>query len=157
MTNMPDKANFVNFGIVLTAICIPFFSIIGFLSTKYGYSIWMKKTKEIWRFIYPKKSKKEKLHDDENVPPRTPVHRSLTTEEAMRARLGRSSHIQGRRMSQRPQPSHPNIQRMVQRMGEGRESGLMRMGTLADEKDGEEVDRAKSGVRTEDMSIETQR
>ncbi|USP76253.1 hypothetical protein yc1106_03527 [Curvularia clavata] len=157
MTNMPDRANFVNFGIVLAAICIPFFSIIGFLSTKYGYSIWAQKTKELWRFIHPKKDKKKKLPDDENVPPRTPVHRSLTTEEAMRARLGRSHHIPARRLSQRPQPSHPNIQRMVQRMGEGRESGLMRMGTLADEKAYEEVEKVKPESKSGDTIVEIQR
>ena len=40
-----------------------------------------------------------------------------------------------RRSSQRPAPSHPHIQRMVERMGEGRESGLTRMGTVvADDK-----------------------
>lgn len=153
---MPDRANFVNFGIVLAAICIPFFSIIGFLSTKYGYSIWAQKTKELWRFIRPKNNKKEKLPDDENVPPRTPVHRSLTTEEAMRARLGQNHHIRARRLSQRPQPSHPNIQRMVQRMGEGRESGLKRMGTLADEKSSEDVDKVKSGAKSTDTVIEIQ-
>jgi Mg2+ and Co2+ transporter CorA len=35
MTNMPEHpASYWPFGVTLVAICIPFFSIIGFLSTK---------------------------------------------------------------------------------------------------------------------------
>lgn len=45
-----------------------------------------------------------------------------------------------RRFSMRPAPSHPHIQRMVERMGEGRQSGLVRMGTVGAEEDGGVVD-----------------
>ncbi|KAF5844993.1 hypothetical protein GGP41_001123 [Bipolaris sorokiniana] len=152
MTNMPEKAGFTNFAVVLVAICIPFFSIIGFLSTKYGYSIWAQKTKELWRFISPKKDKK-KLQDDENIPPRGPVNRTLSTQEGMRTRLGADYAVPRRFSSGRPQPSHPNIQRMVQRMGEGRQSGLVQMGTLVDD-ESQESEKVEPGIKRGNTMIE---
>lgn len=149
---MPEKAGFTNFAVVLVAICIPFFSIIGFLSTKYGYSIWAQKTKELWRFISPKKDKK-KLPDDENVSPRGHVNRTLSTQEAMRTRLGANYAVPRRLSGGRPQPSHPNIQRMVQRMGEGRQSGLMRMGTLVDD-ESQESEKVEPGIKRGNTMIE---
>jgi hypothetical protein len=142
MTNMPaHPAPLWPFAIVLVAICIPFFSIIGFLSTKYGYSIWVQKTKELWRWLRSKKQ--PDIPNDTDLAPPTRVNRTLSTEEGMRLRLkerdgmdmGVGLGMARRRSSQRPAPSHPHIQRMVERMGEGRESGLTRMGTVvADDK-----------------------
>ncbi|KAG9194048.1 hypothetical protein G6011_04083 [Alternaria panax] len=140
MTNMPESpAPFWPFAIVLVAICIPFFSIIGFLSTKYGYAIWAQKTKELWRWLRP--SATSKVPDDTDLVPPTRVNRTLSTEAGMRLRLGDGENMgvgvgmSRRRSSGRPAPSHPHIQRMVERMGEGRESGLARMGTVVtDEK-----------------------
>lgn len=158
MTNMPENAPFGNFGIVLAAICIPFFSIIGFLSTKYGYSIWAQKTKELWRWIHPKK-KREKLGDDEDVTqPPGPVNRTLSTEEGMRLRLKERDreHLRPRRRStHRPPPSHPHIQRMVEKMGEGRESGLVRMGTVAEDKNSN-AGTVQPGIRRGDTVITIQ-
>jgi hypothetical protein len=155
MTNMPEKADFKNFTITIIAISIPFFSIIGFLSTKYGYSIWVQKTKELWHFFHPKRGRREKVQDDENaLSPRGPVNRTLSTEEGMRARLGGRAEMQRRRSSHRPPPSHPNIQRMVQRMGEGRQSGLTRMGTLVDDDDDEEPEKVAPGIKRGETVVE---
>lgn len=130
MTNLPaEPAPFWPFGITLVAVCVPFFSIIGFLSTNYGYSIWAKKTKQFWRWMKPK-SKSKRIEDGREPPTR--VTRTLSTEEGMRLRL-KESEAMPRRSSQRPAPSHPHIQRMVEKMGEGRQSGLTRMGTVADD------------------------
>ncbi|KAJ4364067.1 hypothetical protein N0V83_009522 [Neocucurbitaria cava] len=130
MTNLPaEPAPFWPFGITLVAVCVPFFSIIGFLSTNYGYSIWAKKTKQFWRWIKPKTKSKETEDDPE---PPTRVTRTLSTEEGMRLRL-KDSEAMPRRSSHRPAPSHPHIQRMVEKMGEGRQSGLTRMGTVVDD------------------------
>ena len=153
MTNMPESpAPFWPFAIVLVAICIPFFSIIGFLSTKYGYAIWAQKTKELWRWLRP--NSKSKVPDDTDLAPPTGVNRTMSTEAGMRLRLGDRDvmHIGAgmsrRRSSGRPAPSHPHIQRMVERMGEGRESGLVRMGTVAtDEKSDTEKEKIMSTGR----------
>ncbi|CAN9168761.1 unnamed protein product [Alternaria alternata] len=153
MTNMPESpAPFWPFAIVLVAICIPFFSIIGFLSTKYGYAIWAQKTKELWRWLRP--NSKSKVPDDTDLAPPTGVNRTMSTEAGMRLRLGDRDgmHIGAgmsrRRSSGRPAPSHPHIQRMVERMGEGRESGLVRMGTVAtDERSDTEKEKVMSTGR----------
>jgi hypothetical protein len=132
MTNMPENpASYWPFGITLIAICIPFFSIIGFLSTSYGYSVWATKTKQIWRWIRPKPSPKE--HEKEDLKPSL-MNRSQSTEEGMRMRI--KDHVPvPRGSSHRPSPSHPNIHAMVARMGEGRPSGLARMGAVSDYQD----------------------
>lgn len=128
MTNMPaEPANFWPFGITLAAICIPFFSVIGFLSTKYGYRIWAKKTKQFWRWLRPKQ--RIDVPDDTDFEAPTRVNRTMSTEEGMRLRLNNRDEAP-RRSMHRPAPSHPHIQRMVERMGEGRSSGLTRMGTV---------------------------
>lgn len=152
MTNMPESpAPFWPFGITLAAICIPFFSIIGFLSTKYGYSIWAQKTRELWRWMRPKAASTTP-NDTALEPPTTRVNRTMSTEEGMRLRLKEREAVP-RRSSQRPVPSHPHIQRMVERMGEGRQSGLTRMGTVVSD---EETSKEKEGsdVTTKDTVID---
>ncbi|CAA9960814.1 hypothetical protein CFE70_004190 [Pyrenophora teres f. teres 0-1] len=152
MTNMPgDGSPFWPFGIVLVAICIPFFSIIGFLSTKYGYSMMAQKSKQLWRWMRPKRE--PSVPDDTDLNPPVRPHRSLSTEEGMRLRLkDRDVPVNGatgtgrRRSSQRPAPSHPHIQRMVERMGEGRESGLTRMGTVVDDDEKKSVSLGRDAV-----------
>ncbi|KAI8932304.1 hypothetical protein NX059_010500 [Plenodomus lindquistii] len=147
MTNMPDEPYpFWPFGVTLAAICVPFFSIIGFLSTKYGYSIWVQKTKELWRWIRPK-GKSAVPNDTDLEPPITRVNRTLSTEEGMRLRM-KQKEAAPRRSTARAAPSHPHIQRMVERMGEGRQSGLTRMGTvLSDEMTGCEKEGSETTTR----------
>jgi len=151
MTNMPGNGSpFWPFGIVLAAICIPFFSIIGFLSTKYGYSMMAQKSKQLWRWMRPKRE--PSVPDDTDLKPPIRPHRSLSTEEGMRLRLkerGGTVSATGtarRRSSHRPAPSHPHIQRMVERMGEGRESGLTRMGTVTGDDEKKSVSLARDAV-----------
>ncbi|KAI4623993.1 hypothetical protein J4E80_003805 [Alternaria sp. BMP 0032] len=161
MTNMPESpANFTPFAIVLVTICIPFFSIIGFLSTKYGYSIWAQKTKELWRWLRPKPQLK--IPNDTDLEPPRRVDRTMSTEEGMRLRLRGAEHMPmgvgvgmgRRRSSQRPAPSHPHIQRMVERMGEGRESGLTRLGTVVADDEHSDHSKEKNGGTGRDAVID---
>jgi hypothetical protein len=151
MTNMPaEPAPYWPFAITLVAICVPFFSIIGFLSTKYGYHVWATKTRQLWRWLRPKPKAEEEKETEYTGTPRK--NRSMSTEEGMRMRI-RDREPLPRRSSHRPPPSHPHIQAMVARMGEGRQSGLTRMGTLT------EVDsdtRSSSGRTTKDTIINIQ-
>ncbi|KAI4687214.1 uncharacterized protein J4E84_005586 [Alternaria hordeiaustralica] len=161
MTNMPESpANFTPFAIVLVTICIPFFSIIGFLSTKYGYSIWAQKTKEFWRWLRPRTQ--PKIPNDTDLEPPRRVDRTMSTEEGMRLRLRGAEHMPmgvgvgmgRRRSSQRPAPSHPHIQRMVERMGEGRESGLTRLGTVVADDEHSTHSKEKNGSMGRDAVID---
>lgn len=130
MTNMPaEPAPYWPFAITLVAICVPFFSIIGFLSTKYGYHVWATKTRQFWRWIRPKPKREEETETEYTGQARK--NRSMSTEEGMRTRIrDREPHL--RHSFHRPPPSHPHIQAMVARMGEGRQSGLTKMGTLTE-------------------------
>ena len=86
----------------------------------------------------PKSSEEE----DEAFEP-VPVNRTLSTEEGMRLRMGspavnprrerpvESLRRVGTRSVRGESMSHPHIRKMVEAMGEGRQSGLVRMGTLA--------------------------
>jgi hypothetical protein len=161
MTNMPESpADFTPFAIVLVTICIPFFSIIGFLSTKYGYSIWAQKTKELWRWLRLKTQ--PGIPNDTDMDSPTRVNRTMSTEEGMRLRLrggeampmGVGVGMARRRSSQRPAPSHPHIQRMVERMGEGRESGLARMGTVVADDEHSDSGKEKNGGMGKDAVID---
>ena len=124
MTNMPaEPAPYWPFAITLVAICIPFFSIIGFLSTNYGYHMWATKTRQLWRWLRPKPDPEEEME----------------AEYTGIARKNRS---------------------MVERMGEGRRNGLVRMGTLT-EVDSETgsiggTTRGSTGATTRDTSINIQ-
>lgn len=122
---MSTEPNFWKFGVTLATVCIPFFLLIGFLNTDSGYRLWMEKTKLIWRWIRPKK--KTETNDDAEFEP-APVSRSLSSEEGMKARMG--ANATARRPQHDTRPSHPNIKRIVEAMGEGKESGLTRMGTV---------------------------
>ncbi|KAF3003176.1 hypothetical protein E8E13_009253 [Curvularia kusanoi] len=65
MTNMPaEPAPYWPFAITLAAICIPFFSIIGFLSTNYGYHVWATKTRQFWRWLRPKPDPEEEVETE---------------------------------------------------------------------------------------------
>ncbi|KAF1968042.1 hypothetical protein BU23DRAFT_572720 [Bimuria novae-zelandiae CBS 107.79] len=141
MTNMPGHpSTFWPFAATLVAVCIPFFSLIGFLSTDFGYGIWVKKTKQLWRWLRPKP--KPTVEAEETFKP-NPVNRTLSTEEGMRLRMGsQAGAVQTRRERKverrgserggRESISHPHIRKMVEAMGEGRQSGLVRMGTVVD-------------------------
>lgn len=149
MTNMPaEPAPYWPFAITLVAICVPFFSIIGFLSTKYGYHVWATKTRQFWRWLRPKRENEEESETEYTG--QTRKNRSMSTEEGMRMR-NRDREPLPRRSLNRPPPSHPHIQAMVARMGEGRKSGLTRMGTVTET---EEADRgAESSGRTTKETI----
>jgi hypothetical protein len=139
MTNMPaEPASFRDFGITLVAICIPFLSLIGFLSTKYGYGIWAAKTKQLYRWLRPKPKPKSAENEEDGTP--HSVNRTMSTEEGMRLRMGaqpggsasstRKERRESQREGQRDSVSHPHIRKMVEAMGEGRQSGLVRLGTV---------------------------
>ena len=145
-----EPAPYWPFAITLVAICIPFFSIIGFLSTKYGYHVWATKTRQFWRWLRPKPKVEEETETEYTGQARK--HRSMSTEEGMRMRI-RDREPLPRRSLHRPPPSHPHIQAMVVRMGEGRQSGLTRMGTLNEEID---QDTASGGRTTRDTIINIQ-
>ena len=156
MTNMPaEPAPFWPFGVVLAAICIPFFSIIGFLSTKYGYYTMAQKTKEFWRWLRPNKDSRIPNDTDLEAPVR--VNRTLSTEEGMRRRLrskdAEKVEIPRRRSGHRATSNYPHIQRMVERMGEGRKSGLTRMGTVNDDEEAER-EKEKNGNTGRDIIID---
>lgn len=68
-------------------------------------------------------------NDTDLQPPAHRAKRAMSTEEGMKLRLKEREALP-RRSSHRPAPSHPNIQRMVESMGEGRQSGLTIMGTV---------------------------
>jgi hypothetical protein len=130
MTNMPaEPAPYWPFAITLVAICIPFFSIIGFLSTNYGYHMWATKTRQFWRWLRPKPDPEEEMEVEYTGIARK--NRSMSTEEGMRMRI-RNREQPPRQSMQRPPPTHPHIHAMVERMGEGRRNGLVRMGTLTE-------------------------
>jgi hypothetical protein len=97
--------------------------------TKYGYYTMAQKTKEFWRWLLPNQKPKVSNNTDTEAPAR--VNRTMSTEDAMQLRFRKENDgIPRRRSSQRPTASYPHIQRMVERMGEGRESGLTRMSTV---------------------------
>ena len=128
MTNMSTEPHFWEFGITLATVCVPFFSLVGFLSTDFGYRLWMAQTKALWRWIRPKPSPTNQ--NDPNFTP-NPVNRTLSTDEGMQKRLGHGSvRAQGQGDTGSSRMSYPNIQRMVGAINEGKPSGLARMGTL---------------------------
>lgn len=147
-----DPSPFWPFGVTLAAICIPLFGLIGFLSTNFGYNVWAAKTKQLYRWLRPK----PKPAPDENAEfEPNPVNRTLSTEEGMQMRLGQGQQPPQRRSSHRPAPSHPHIQRMVAQMGEGRQSGLMRMGTMVNSVEIErEKENEESGSTGKDTIID---
>lgn len=51
----------------------------------------------------------------------------------MRLRLRDRDALPRRKSYPKSNPSHPHIQRMVERMGEGRQSGLTRMGPIVND------------------------
>lgn len=164
MTNMPaEPAPFWPFAVATAAICVPFFSLIGFLSTNFGYRIWAAKTKALYRWLRPKDKKKAAAAADDTAEfHANGVNRTMSTEEGMRMRMGQSrergregsgTEMRLRRMSHRDKAreresiSHPHIRKMVEKMGEGRESGLVRMGTVV----GSE---AENGTTSKDTVID---
>jgi hypothetical protein len=145
MTNMPaEPAPLWPFGITLLAICIPFFSLIGFLSTNFGYGIWVAKTKQLYRWLRPKSKVKLPVSDDEFEPHL--ANRTMSAEEGMRMRMGghavrgneghtRKERKQNYREGHRDSLSHPHIRKMVEAMGEGRAGGPVQIGTMVESGD----------------------
>jgi hypothetical protein len=158
MTNMPaEPAPFWHFGITLVAICVPFLSLIGFLSTNYGYGIWVAKTKQLYRWLRPRPKPKPAGEIEEDVVPHG-INRTMSAEEGMRLRMGgktdgstRKERRESQREGHRDSVSHPNIRKMVEAMGEGRQNGLVRTGTAI----GSEAETAMgSGKASKDTIIE---
>jgi hypothetical protein len=127
MTNMPETPEFWQFGVTLATVCVPFFLLIGFLNTEAGYRIWMRKTKAIWRWIrkmpQPQTDAVPKQNEEPEFGP-SPVNRTLSTEEGMRRRLGSVPAPQQSDSTQ----THPNIQRIVRAVGEGKQNGSSKLG-----------------------------
>ena len=142
MTNMDTRPTFWKFGVTLATVCVPFFLLIGFLNTDNGYRFWAEKTAAIYRWFKPKPKSMELVDD---APP-PPPNRTFSTEEGMRMRMrqgqglgmgmgmgmGVGSEAEGlsRTSTHTHTRTHPHIAKMVQAMGEGKPSGLARMGTL---------------------------
>lgn len=151
MTNMPTEPHYWMFGVTLATVCVPFFSLVGFLSTDLGYRIWMAKTKALWRWMRPKPSLK--ITNESEFQP-NPVNRTLSTDEGMQKRLGQGQGQAQTQTHNRPvsssRPSHPNIQKLVEAIGEGNQGGVSRMGTVvsSDEVRDEE---ASAGVAEKEM------
>lgn len=118
---------FWKFGVTLATVCVPFFLLIGFLNTDSGYRLWMEKTKQLWHWLRPKPKPKDDAQDFEP----SPMNRSWSADEGMRMRLGEGVGMRRQSSQQEQGASHPNIRKMVEAMGEGRQSGLVRMGTVS--------------------------
>jgi len=111
--------------------------------------MWATKTRQFWRWLRPKPVVEEEKEAE--YVGQTRKNRSMSTEEGMRMRI-RDREPLPRRSMHRPPPSHPNIQAMVARMGEGRQSGLTKMGTLTEVESNE----GSSGRTTRDTIINIQ-
>ncbi|KAF2792843.1 hypothetical protein K505DRAFT_325900 [Melanomma pulvis-pyrius CBS 109.77] len=131
MTNMSTEPHYWMFGVTLATVCVPFFSLVGFLSTDLGYRIWMAKTKALWRWMRPKPSLN--ITNEPEFQPNL-VNRTLSTDEGMQKRLGQGQGQAQTQTHNRPvsssRPSHPNIQKLVQAIGEGNQGGISRLGTV---------------------------
>ncbi|PVH95441.1 hypothetical protein DM02DRAFT_537341 [Periconia macrospinosa] len=117
-----EPAPFSNFGITLVTICVPFFSVVGFLSTSFGYSILSTKAKQVYRWLRLQfKSERGEVE--------------ITSEDMMKRRLApiktKKKRRENSQSSSRERMSYPHIHAMVEQMGEGRQSGLAKMGRLA--------------------------
>lgn len=104
----------------------------------------MEKSKQIYRWMKPKP--KPKQTPDMDLGP-GPVNRTWSTEAGMRLRLGEGAG----RPREDSRASHPNIKRMVEAMGEGKQNGLTRMGTVNTETANSNGKVSSEGVDT-DMS-----
>lgn len=131
MTNMETSPEFWKFGVTLATVCVPFFLLIGFLNTDSGYRLWVEKTKAIWHWFKSKKKTGEDKAEDFEA---SPVSRSWTTEEARKLRMGSGQRPESgsghARVKSDSSTTHPHILRMVEAMGEGKQSGLARMGPI---------------------------
>jgi hypothetical protein len=92
MTNMPTEHHYWAFGITIAAICIPFFCLIGTLSTDWGFAFWRKKTATMYAFFARRKRNKNKegsdgAHDKDTDG--VEMSRSTSAAEGMALRLGR--------------------------------------------------------------------
>lgn len=125
MDNMDENPQYWEFAIVLVTVCIPFFLLIGFLNTDSGYRIWMEKTKALWAWIKPKK---EAEAEEEMDVASAPMARTYSMEEGMKTRLGESE--RGSRPQSHPPQSYSHIKRIVEAVGDGKQSGLSRIGTI---------------------------
>ncbi|KAF2013925.1 hypothetical protein BU24DRAFT_424942 [Aaosphaeria arxii CBS 175.79] len=133
MTNMPEyPASFWPFGLTLASVCLPFFGLVGFLSTDFGYRIWMAKTKAVWRWLRPKPDPTDEAEEFEP----SPMNRTMSTREGMALRIGEEKRRRDtdagldRRPSHVSRPSHPHIKRMVEAMNEGKPAGVTRASTM---------------------------
>lgn len=120
----PYPASFSPFGITLAAICVPLFSLIGFLSTNFGYRIWERKTKALYHWILRIRAywkSQPKNTNDALFNPRQ-KHWSLSNKKGAQSNLGEQENSDTEQ-NDKGEESHPNIKKMVKAIGEGRQSG----------------------------------
>ncbi|KAF2730938.1 hypothetical protein EJ04DRAFT_536948 [Polyplosphaeria fusca] len=118
MTNMSTDPEMWKFGITLGTICIPFFALVTFLNTDFGYRLVIKKEAK------PEEAKEAKRNSID----RGLLNRSTSTEEGMKLRLGQATEGLGR-SERTPRYSHPNIKNIVAAVGEGKRADVLRVRT----------------------------
>jgi hypothetical protein len=127
MTNMSTDPEMWRFGVTIATVCIPFFALVLFLNTDFGYHLLMSQTKRAWRLIKPKKDPEVEEEQEDNVKEAL-LSRSSTTEDGMRLRLGQAKEGLGR-SERSARYSHPNIKNIVEAVGEGKRADIVRMRT----------------------------
>jgi hypothetical protein len=146
MTNMDTDPHYWQFGVTLATVCVPFFLLIGFLNTESGYKYWARKTKAFWRWVRSEPKERKPDADTDSPPPS--VSRTYSTEEGMRLRLG---DWMGRRDSD-ARPSHPNIAKIVEEVGERKERGSVGQETERDCSEGSKAN-DKASVKDEEVVL----
>jgi hypothetical protein len=101
MTNMPTEHHYWAFGITIAAICIPFFCLIGTLSTSWGFEFGRQKSAAVYAFFVRRRRNKSKQGEDGEEDEDTDgeeMSRSTSAAEGMALRLGRPHglHVHGR-------------------------------------------------------------
>lgn len=92
ITNMPNERHYWAFGVTRAAICVPFFCLIGTLSTTWGFEYGRKKTAAFFSLFSrkrPNRSKETSTFEKEPESKRGQARRSTSAAEGMALRLGR--------------------------------------------------------------------
>lgn len=94
MTNMPSEQQYWPFGVTVAAVCVPFFCLIGTLSTRWGFEHAQKKTAAFFSLFSRKKrngNEETSRVGDAEESDKVLSRRSTSASEAMSLRLGSSS------------------------------------------------------------------
>jgi hypothetical protein len=125
MTNMPEDAGFVRFGIVLVAVCLPLFGFIGLASSHQGYTYIRVTMRRTWGWIKVRLGprKKEKRDFDHlqhrrrhRFSRKESSHNDLEAPEASLKERKRNSSDNGGNED----PSHPHNKKIVEDTGKAR-------------------------------------